>query len=151
MNCYYHPEQPAIGYCSECGKSLCKACVDRYGTNLCCDCVNAYGAKLKADKRKLLIRTGVIFGTVLILCLASGYFPFYVALVLAYALAGLPCGWHALSAIQPRMFLFLPIIGWVIYFVIKFFLSYCVGLVAMPVQVVKAFKAARTADHVATL
>ena len=80
----------------------------------------------------------------LILCLASGYFPFYVALVLAYALAGLPCGWHALSAIQPRMFLFLPIIGWVIYFVIKFFLSYCVGLVAMPVQIVKAFKAART-------
>ena len=118
---------------------------------LCCDCVNAYGAKLKADKRKLLIRTGVIFGTVLILCLASGYFPFYVALVLAYALAGLPCGWHALSAIQPRMFLFLPIIGWVIYFVIKFFLSYCVGLVAMSVQIVKAFKAARTADHVATL
>lgn len=90
MNCYYHPDQPAIGYCSECGKSLCKACVDRYGTNLCCDCVNAYGAKLKADKRKLLIRTGVIFGTVLILCLASGYFPFYVALVLLMRLRGFP-------------------------------------------------------------
>jgi hypothetical protein len=35
------------------------------------------------------------------------------------------------------MFLFLPLAGWVIYFLLKFMLAYIVGLVALPVGLIK--------------
>ncbi len=46
-------------------------------------------------------------------------------------------GWKCVTAIQPRMFLFLPIIGWAIYFFVKFFISLFAGLVLTPWQVAK--------------
>lgn len=41
-------------------------------------------------------------------------------------------GWKALNRIQPVMFLWLPIAGWIIYFTIKFVLSALVGLFVAP-------------------
>ena len=37
-------------------------------------------------------------------------------------------GWKALSAITPNIFLIMPIVGWVIYFVVKATLSIVVGI-----------------------
>lgn len=91
----------------------------------------------------MFIRSIAIFAIVFVLCLSAPGAPFFVALLVA----GTPCGWRALSSIQPRMFLFLPIIGWLIYFGIKLFLSYWIGSIAMPMQIVKAFRAARATEH----
>lgn len=41
-------------------------------------------------------------------------------------------GWKALSVITPNIFLIMPIIGWVIYFVIKGLLSIIVGIFVGP-------------------
>ena len=48
------------------------------------------------------------------------------------ALAFVVFGWQALSMITPRIFLIMPIGGWVIYFVIKVFLSCFVGVFVAP-------------------
>lgn len=95
----------------------------------------------------MFIRSIAIFAIVFVLCLSAPGAPFFVALLVAYGVAGTPCGWRALSSMQPRMFLFLPIIGWLIYFGIKLFLSYWIGYIAMPMQIVKALRAARAAGH----
>lgn len=147
MNCYFHPNEPAVTQCTECGRGLCRDCASAPGGNLCRNCIEAYAEKAKSEKRALLIRSIAIFAIVFVLCLSAPGAPFFVALLVAYGVAGTPCGWRALSSMQPRMFLFLPIIGWLIYFGSKLFLSYWIGYIAMPMQIVKAFRAARATEH----
>ena len=51
-----------------------------------------------------------------------------------YIGAALVAGWKALNRITPNIFLFLPIIGWVIYFVLKIFLSGVIGVFLLPIR-----------------
>lgn len=46
-------------------------------------------------------------------------------------------GWKALNRITPDIFLFMPLVGWVIYFVAKFILSIVVGMFVAPFQIAK--------------
>ena len=57
----------------------------------------------------------------------------------AYAVIALPFGWRALNRITPDVFLIMPIIGWLIFFLIKGFLSLLIGGFALPFVIVKAF------------
>jgi hypothetical protein len=36
MNCYYHPNQPAVGICKHCQRGLCIACAADVGDSLAC-------------------------------------------------------------------------------------------------------------------
>ena len=36
MNCYYHPDQPAVGICKHCQRGLCVACAADTGDSLAC-------------------------------------------------------------------------------------------------------------------
>lgn len=52
----------------------------------------------------------------------------------------IPCvyfGWKTLNKITPDIFVFMPIGGWIIYFVIKFLLSIIVGAFATPIYLGK--------------
>jgi hypothetical protein len=41
MRCANHPDRPALGYCSRCGKALCTECLVRLSTGNFCDaCAN---------------------------------------------------------------------------------------------------------------
>lgn len=50
MRCANHPDRPALGYCSRCGKALCTECLVRLSTGNFCDaCANpAAGAGRRA-------------------------------------------------------------------------------------------------------
>lgn len=41
-------------------------------------------------------------------------------------------GWKGVTSIQPRMFLFMPIIGWIFYFGVKLVISVFAGLILAP-------------------
>lgn len=56
----------------------------------------------------------------------STYAPLIIAVVLGFF------GWKSLNKIQPDIFLFMPIIGWVIYFFIKGALSIVIGTFVAP-------------------
>lgn len=45
---------------------------------------------------------------------------------------GAVIGWKMLTAIQPAMFIWMPIIGWIIYFVVKAAVAAMIGLFVMP-------------------
>lgn len=47
-------------------------------------------------------------------------------------LAGIYFGWKGLSKIQPAMFIWMPIVGWLIYLLVKLFLSACIGIFILP-------------------
>ncbi|MGC9196990.1 MAG: hypothetical protein ACP5IL_16280 [Syntrophobacteraceae bacterium] len=44
---------------------------------------------------------------------------------------GIPWGWEVLNRITPKIFLILPVFGWVVYFVFKFAISMAIGPFAM--------------------
>lgn len=46
-------------------------------------------------------------------------------------------GWNALNRITPNMFVWMPLIGWIIYYVVKFILSIIVGMFVAPFQIAK--------------
>lgn len=60
---------------------------------------------------------------------------FLLDIVLGYLFAGIPWGWSFLNRITPQIFLFMPIIGWVIYFVTKFVVSLMVGMFVTPFKI----------------
>ncbi len=51
-----------------------------------------------------------------------------------YTGASFVAGWKALNRITPNIFLSLPIIGWVVYFAIKIFLSGLIGIFLLPIR-----------------
>lgn len=57
--------------------------------------------------------------------------------ILGILLAGIPYGWALLNKLTSRFFIGLPIIGWLIYFLVKLVLSYFVGLIALPIKLIQ--------------
>ena len=53
---------------------------------------------------------------------------------IGFMLAGIPYGWAVLNKITPNLFIWMPLVGWVIYFLIKLAISYFIGLVALPIK-----------------
>jgi len=146
MNCYNHPTQIAVAQCSDCGKGLCSQCATAYSIPICNTCNKSRISNEKVRIIKELIFTVIfgvglayLFGEVIFFKGASfssktiiGYYIIYT-----YLFAGIVSGWKTLTSITPRMFLFLPLLGWVIYFVIKLSLSAVIGIVMLPIRTIK--------------
>ena len=62
-----------------------------------------------------------------------------VGVPLGLIVCGIPSGWRFLNKITPNIFLFLPVIGWVIYFVVKTVLSVFCGIFTLIYTVIKSF------------
>jgi len=137
MNCFYHPDTVSVAACVDCGKGLCQECASRYQFPICNECNEI---RLKSEKQaifKQYIPSAIFFIAGLIFGLKVINENVYSSIVLGYMIAGVFWGWKVISFIQPKMFLFLPIVGWVFYFFIKFILSMVVGIVAMPIGIVR--------------
>ena len=144
MNCINHPSESAVSQCHVCGKGLCVDCTNKYSKPICPDC---FSNSLKKQKRTVVIEilltilVGLPVAIILDLLVndtfktpdsfwESRFFLLYTGL-------GLVAGWKTLTRITPQVFLFLPILGWVFYFLVKAILSLFVGLVAFPVRTIR--------------
>lgn len=87
----------------------------------------------------VLLAAGIVVGIITAFT-GEGIKGVASGLVYGYMLASICSGWRALTKIQPSMFLFLPLIGWVIYFFVKFILSIFVGLFMFPVTLYRYWK-----------
>lgn len=150
MNCYYHPSRPAVATCPQCGKGLCEDCAQKNYQGYCDDCAEEMINLHIANRKKPLITTIVILAVSLvlglILSIAEGDFGMMNIFFAGLGVALIVNGWSVLTKIQPSMFLFLPIIGWVIYFIIKALISYFVGIVALPMNIYHYFADKKTAE-----
>lgn len=114
MNCFYHPEKPAVAQCSNCGKGLCKSCIITQRPIRCDACVKKIELSAKCAKeneeknRKKQLRISLI---IFMICMViswgmyiTGEFDsapllaFLPASVLSsFVIAGIPFGWSLIS------------------------------------------------------
>lgn len=147
MKCAYHYDQDAVAQCVDCGVFLCPECAERYTPIVCVSCA---AARVKAVKAAA-VRTIVVS---IIMGLVGGFLGYAgthnLIMMLAFFLlfAGLPWGWGFLNRITPTVFLFIPLLGWLIYGIIKFTLSLVVGIFAMPFKIGGAIKDIKSANAV---
>lgn len=127
MPCYYHNDRPATATCSRCGKSLCTECASNFQPPICSSCVQEHAAEIKSE----MFRSIGISVVLMIVGIAVIQNP------LGILLAGIPYGWAFLTSITPKMFIWMPLVGWLIYFAVKFILAYIVGIVALPIKLYK--------------
>lgn len=144
MNCYNHPKEIAVAQCSDCGKGLCPHCATAYSVPICNTCNKSRIDSERIQILKELLFT-VTFGVGLAYLFGEKLFfqgqsfslkttiLYYVIYI--YVFAGVVSGWKTLTRITPRVFLVLPIIGWLLYFIVKLFLSFWIGLVMLPIRV----------------
>lgn len=146
MNCYNHPIQTAVAQCSDCGKGLCSHCSTTYTAPICNSCNRTRIKNERGQIIKELLFT-VVFGVGLAYLLGEKLLfqersfslksVVWYYIIYTYIFAGIVSGWKTLTAITPRMFLVLPIIGWLLYFAVKLFLSFWLGLVMLPIRTIR--------------
>jgi hypothetical protein len=150
MNCFYHPSTITVATCQDCGKGLCVECASQFQMPICIQCnENRKNAEIKAIKDDL--SKAIAIGVLLTLFehifmfrdllnvknYQIGHYKFYALYVLfsivdLYFSIGIVVGWKNLNKLTPRVFLVLPLIGWLIYFIIKVYAAMFVGLVSTP-------------------
>lgn len=140
MNCITHQGREAARFCSKCGNPICGDCANEFGGY----CIHCAKIACKETKKKAITTFGlsaifaILFFTVIIIEIIysskSNVMENILMLVLSIVFgAGIPFGWSALNRLTSNLFLFLPLVGWLIYFVIKFILAYFIGwAVAIP-------------------
>lgn len=143
MNCYNHPTETAVAQCSDCGKGLCHDCATYYTDPICNSCNSK---RIRNEKFDIIIELLITYGFGI---LVSYFFSkiffgdwenpsaktiiwYYIFSV--YVFSGVVSGWRTLTRITPAVFLVLPIIGWVIYFALKLFLAFWLGLIMLPIR-----------------
>ncbi|KAA6322448.1 hypothetical protein EZS27_028009 [termite gut metagenome] len=145
MNCYEHSIQPAVAQCPDCGKGLCTECASAYSLPICNRCNKK---RINAEKggiiKELLLTygVGILLGVLFARWTNAGHSYPIIYTIISYVIpiyifSGIIPGWKTLTRITPAVFLFLPLIGWVLYFVIKFCLSICLGLIMLPIRTVR--------------
>lgn len=127
MPCFYHANRQATVTCNTCGKALCSECGGAFQPPTCLDCVSTYVSKIKTE-----MFTSIAISVVLMIvgCVI-------IESPMGILLAGIPYGWSILNSITPTMFLWMSWVGWIIYYLIKLVLAYFIGLVALPVKMIK--------------
>ena len=144
MNCINHPSESAVSQCQICGKGLCVECTNKFSKPICQDCFTVSRKKQKravVTEVLLTLLIGLPIGFILDLLVNNTYKTpdsFWEShFFLIYMGLGIVAGWKTLTRITPQIFLFLPVLGWVLYFLIKVVLSLFVGLIAFPVWTIR--------------
>ena len=134
MKCHVHQQVDAVSNCSDCTRGLCSSCTSTFNPPLCINCVEIRANQEKGVYfRNLVLMIGLFIGGMIYNLPSSG--SFFNALFPSYIIASIPWGWSFLSRITPNMFLFMPLIGWVIYLIFKLTLSALVGVFVTPFKV----------------
>jgi len=145
MNCYNHNNIAAVAQCPDCGVALCAKCVALFTMPICASCKKKrISSEILEITQGLLLTfaVGILFAILLFRWTNEGHsFPLLFKIISFvipfYVFSGLVPGWKTLTMLTPRVFLILPILGWIIYFIIKFLLSLCIGVFVFPIYIIK--------------
>lgn len=154
MNCYFHPNEPAVATCKECGKGLCRACAGKYDPPLCDACfeklIQRHENKVRRQKEEAIeelredrqsdVKYLLISAITFVVGLVAGWVAsgqLYTGIGIGLLTVVIPAGWSALNRITPDVFLILPVVGWAIFFFVKLILSVAVGTYWAPVKIIR--------------
>jgi hypothetical protein len=140
MNCFNHPIENAVATCQDCNKGLCQNCARKFEIPICSTCNNKRIENEKTTIKKELLAILFIGGAISIFFFNSTLFFKLPKFYLFYASFSIVAGWRYLNKITPHFFLFLPIIGWIIYFFVKYAISAMIGPFILPYIIYKDVK-----------
>ncbi len=126
-------------------KGLCSQCASLYQMPLCTSCNKSRIASEKVPDHQEILLTfgvGILLAVLFVQWIDGGHsYPLSHKIisytVFTYIFSAIVPGWKTLTRITPAVFLFLPIIGWVVYFIVKFVLSVALGLVMLPIRTIR--------------
>lgn len=147
MNCFNHPQEPAVAQCTDCGKGLCPECAAKYRPILCTSCY---------QKRKRSEQWRSILGLSLLVALfVIGYrLDFMVSdpkmgmqWMSGYILMAIWAGYLFVERFIPYKMVAGTNGQWLFYYAFKFILFVLVGVFTAPFtvlwalyRVIKAFR-----------
>lgn len=127
MSCFYHSVRESVSKCSKCGRFLCEECASTFEPPTCFECA----AEHIEDVKKEMFTSIAISVALMIVGMV------FIKSPSGFLLAGIPYGWSILNRITPSMFLWMSWFGWLIYYLIKLFLAYIIGIIALPIKLYK--------------
>lgn len=153
MNCYYHPETTIVATCQDCSKGLCKHCSDRYSILICVSC---NGDRASKEKSRIFTELAWMIGLPIVATIFMINGPMaqimkkqpLMPFLFFYGCIGLVAGWNALNKLTARYFLFLPLVGWLFYFVVKLYISGIIGLFIAPFRICKSIMRLRKINQI---
>lgn len=92
---------------------------------------------------ELIVYALFFIGGIIFPAVSSGITEVPSLVLIGLIFAGIPAGWRTLTKITPSVFVFLPVAGWALYFLIKGGLSLFIGWAALPFRTVKCARALR--------
>lgn len=131
MNCYYHPDRPAVAQCPDCGKGLCRECASTYEKPICPDCHDKRGKLATKNYVRPLIVCAALFA---VGCLAAGALGMgEQPLLLGYIFMCIYGGWSIVDMFFSHIFISLNIHSIIFYYGLKILLAMVVGIFTTPV------------------
>lgn len=149
MKCCNHFDRDSVSRCLDCGRGLCDECTNFYSMPICEHCNLMRANAVQSDILKNLFIMAVLFVFGFYLVYSDGK-TIIEGLMTGYVLAGIPWGWSVLTMITPRVFLFMSVVGWLIYFVVKFSIAAFIGWIIMPFKLYQYVKRYIKAEKVKT-
>lgn len=123
----YENIQYSVNSCSNCGRRLTIEEDKLFNPPTCIACAKEHIKKIKSEMAISILLSIILMVVGIILIHNIG----------GVLLAGIPYGWSLLNKLTSKFFLWLPVIGWLIYFIVKLVLSYFIGLIALPIKLVQ--------------
>lgn len=130
MKCTYHKDREATKKCSRCGKPLCDECANMTNIGICQSCfaksirANAHEERGIVTPTAIMGMVGLIFGFIF----GAGWYAFAAMAVLML----IPSGYVFLMGMNQAMFMKIPFIGELLYYLTRVLLSPFVGIYALP-------------------
>lgn len=138
MICAKHQDREAAGNCVDCGRGLCVECLNEYTMPLCHECASIRSKEVKSEFIKFVVISAILF--IIALSGSTSEEGFLEALLRSYFIAAIPWGWKTLGRITPDVFLIMPLMGWLIYLMIKLGFAAVIGAFVLPYQVYKGYR-----------
>ena len=126
MNCYHHPNRPAVAQCVDCHKGLCHTCASKYEIPICDECNN---------RRKRVERTEYIKPLVIsIIIFIIGYQIDGLGdnLMVAYFFASAYVGWKAINHFVTTVWVWFSMRSLLFQLFVKFAISLFLGVFIAP-------------------
>ncbi len=137
MNCFNHPQQPAVAQCVDCGKGLCSRCAAMYQPILCASC---YQARRDAEVREYTINV-VLYIAFFIVGFATDFLeesePFNTRWLSAYSVMAARAGYILVERYFPFRLFVAHIAVWALYLVFKLVLYFIIVFFVAPFMVVR--------------
>lgn len=138
MNCFYHPDRPAVTTCTDCGKGLCSECASHSTPILCPECFDKRKeGNIRKDIRSLVIYVLLFIAGYSLAPDDPGKSPEYNPFMIGYALVSIVTGWQFLTRYQPLFLQYASIVIWFFYFLVKILLSVWVGAILSPFIIIR--------------